>query len=268
MSISSDMDRITTQKFITWFVGLTLLLSACLPLPTTPISIPTPSVTPSPDATATPTIVWFPPTPTHTPFPTSTPLPPTPDQRPGLGEVVVKDDFSSVGAWSLSVTANGSVALSKNKLTIAINGPKIYLFSVRSQPVLGNFYAEITASPSLCRNTDEFGLLLRVASTQDYYRFSVACNGQTRLDRIYHGQASSPQPWMVGAGIQIGSPSTSKLAVWAVGNEMRFFINDIYQFTVRDPLLTSGTLGVFARSAGETALTVNFSNLVVRNVKN
>jgi hypothetical protein len=168
----------------------------------------------------------------------------------------------------LSTTTNGSAALSKNKLTIAIAAPKAYVSSVREQPVLGNFYAEITASPNLCRGADEYGLLLRVASSQDYYRFSIACNGQTRLDRIYHGQASSPQPWMLGTRVPVGSPSTSRLAVWAVGNEMRFFINEEYQFTVNDPLLTSGSLGVFARSAGDTALTVNFSNLVVRNVKN
>ena len=47
---------------------------------------------------------------------------------------------------------------------------------------------------------------------------------------------------------------------------MRFFINDEYQFSVRDPLLASGRLGVFARSAGDTAVTVNFSNLVVREI--
>jgi hypothetical protein len=211
--------------------------------------------------------VWFPATPTHTPFPTSTPLLPTPEQRPGLGEVIFQDDFSSALDWMLSETAKGSVALSKNKLTIAIAAPKTYLSSVRNQPAFSNFYAEITASPNLCRGADEYGLLIRVASAQDYYRFSVSCDGQTRLDRVYRGQASSPQPWILGVRIPVGSPSTSRLAVWAVGNEMRFFINDEYQFTVRDPLLTSGTLGVFARSVGESAVTVNFSDFVVREIQ-
>jgi hypothetical protein len=158
------------------------------------------------------------------------------------------------------------VALGNNKLAIAIAEPKTYLSSVRSQPVVSNFYVEITASPNLCRGLDEYGLLIRVTSEQDYYRFSVSCDGQTRLDRVYYGQVSSPQPWMVGARIPIGSPSTSRLAVWAVDNEMRFFINGEYQFTVRDPLITSGTIGIFARSAGNTAVTVNFSDLVVREI--
>jgi hypothetical protein len=48
---------------------------------------------------------------------------------------------------------------------------------------------------------------------------------------------------------------------------MRFFINDQYQFTVNDPLLPSGNIGVFARSIGETAVTVNFSDLIVRQIE-
>jgi hypothetical protein len=251
-----------------WIAGIALLLSSCLPMTATPTLPPTATLAPSPTTMPSATIVWFPPTPTHTPFPTPTPLPATPDQHPGLGGVIFQDDFKSAGDWALSNSAYGSVALSKNKLTIAITVPKSYLSSVRSQPVFGNFYAEITASPNLCRGADEYGLLVRVTSAQDYYRFSVACNGQTRLDRIFHGQASSPQPWIMGSRVPVGSPSTSRLAVWALGDEMRFFINDEYQFTVHDPLLTSGALGVFARSAGDSAETVNFSDLVVRNVQN
>jgi hypothetical protein len=44
---------------------------------------------------------------------------------------------------------------------------------------------------------------------------------------------------------------------------MRFFVNDEYQFTVRDPLLFNGGFGVFARSASDMAVTVNFSALNV-----
>jgi len=260
------MYRITTKLLLGWILAFALLLASCTPIPSSPSPSPVATLSPSPAASLTPTVVWFPPTPTRTPFPSSTPLPPTPEQRPGLGEILFEDDFGVAGGWALSVTAKGSVALGKNKLTIAIATPKSYLASIRSQPVFADFYAEITASPNLCRGADEYGLLIRVASEQDYYRFSVSCDGQTRLDRVYHGTASSPQPWMLGSRIPIGSPSTSRLAVWAVANEMRFFINDEYQFTVRDPLLISGSFGVFARSTGDTAVTVNFSDLVVREI--
>jgi hypothetical protein len=56
------------------------------------------------------------------------------------------------------------------------------------------------------------------------------------------------------------------LGISAVGDEMRFFVNGQYQFTIRDPLLVSGGVGVFARSTNNQAVTVNFSDLVVYDV--
>jgi hypothetical protein len=45
---------------------------------------------------------------------------------------------------------------------------------------------------------------------------------------------------------------------------MLFYANDQYLFTASDPSLQSGSLGVFAHSAGENDLTVSFSDLQVR----
>ena len=57
-----------------------------------------------------------------------------------------------------------------------------------------------------------------------------------------------------------------RLGVWAYGRELRFFVNDVYQFSVSDPAFPRGLIGLYAHSAGSTALTVNFSNLVVREI--
>jgi len=254
-------------------VGLLLFgglsLPACLPVLVSlePTATPSPSQTPTLVPTQTPTIVWFPPTSTFTPFPTPV-ISPTAEMRPGIGEVVLTDDFADADEWELKSSEEGSVALSKNELTIAISQSRAYFFSLRQTPILGSFYAEITASPSLCRGLDEYGLLLRAAGDSDYYRFSLSCDGQVRLDRVVNGQASSPQPWVLSGAVPPGAPSVSRLAVWAVGSEMRFFVNDQYQFSVRDPVLTSGLLGIFARSAGDNAVTINFSDLVIREINN
>lgn len=183
-----------------------------------------------------------------------------------LGEVVLDENFSSGEAWSLGKTGVGSAAIGVNELTLVVSEPDAYVYSVRESPELSNFYAEITASPMLCREMDEYGLLLRFSSPADFYRFSLSCDGQVRLDRVVGGAASSPQPWTFSGSVPPGAPSQSRLAVWAVGEEMRFFINDEFQFTVSDPMLPSGKLGMFARSAGEKAVTVNFSDLLVHRV--
>lgn len=249
-----------------WRVALTFagvwMLSACAAATTlAPTLTPTPLL---PTDTPTATIIWFPATATFTPYPTVT-VQPTPDQRPGIGALTFSDDFSDPAAWTQSRTAEGSVAVANHELTIAIaeKHERAYLSSMRTQPVFANFYLELTASPMLCRDKDEYGLLLRVSGEADYYRLSLSCDGNIRLDRVVSGQASSPQPWVLSGSVPPGAPSMVRLGVWAYGEEMRFFVNDEYQFTVRDPLLLSGGVGVFARSAGDMAVTINFSNLEV-----
>jgi len=238
-----------------------LLLAAC---GITPAPVPTPTPTPlPPSATPTPTIVWFPPTATPTPFPTLETATPTPDLRTGIGALILEDDFSDESFWALGFNGLGSVALGKNTLSLATEGGKVYLSSMRNQPVLSDFYLEVTASVSLCSERDEYGLLLRISPSGDLYRFSLACDGYVRMDRIYQGTASSPVAWTPSGAVLPGAPSTARLAVWAVGEEMHFYINDIYQFAVRDTVLFSGQIGVFARSVNDEPLTVNFSDLVV-----
>jgi hypothetical protein len=222
-------------------------------------------VTLAPTETLTPTVVWFPPTPTKTPVLKVEPTA-TLEMRPGVGEIIFEDDFGAPGAWLLGENTKGTVAMGINELTIAIVQPKAYIFSTRTEPTFGDFYAEITASPNLCAGIDEYGLLFRVRSSGDFYRYSLSCDGQVRLDRVVGGTAGSPQPWLASASVPRGAPSTSRLGVWAVGRELRFFINDEFQFQVSDSYHGSGLLGVFARSAGENAVTISFSDLKVYQI--
>ena len=237
-------------------------LVACLPL-ATPLP-PLPTETTAPTETPTPTIIWFPPTPTYT----SLPIPnlivtPTVDLQPEYGALIFSDDFSDPTQWTLGSFQAGKAAMAMNELTLAVNQPQGYLYSLRQNTQLGDFYLEITASPSICRDEDQYGLLLRFASELNYYRFALTCDGRTRLDRIYQGNASSPQTPIYSGSVPPGAPSTSRLAVQAVGKQMHFFINGEYQFTVRDATLPKGTIAVFARAAGPDVMTVNFSDLDV-----
>lgn len=246
-------------KFTTLLVvALVLVTAACLPAPPTPISTqtPTPSLTPSPSP------VWFPPTSTPTVVPTTEPTL-TPDLRPNRGEELLRDDFSSGEDWSLTSSNTASVAIANNHITLALNQSKSFLLTTRQQPVLGDFYAEISASPNLCSGADEYGLLVRVSPGLEYFRFSLSCDGRARADRVYRGTVASIVPWTLNGAIPASAPSSSRLAVWAKGEELRFFINDLYLFSVRDTTFYTGTIGLFVRTAGETAVSVNFADLIV-----
>ncbi len=216
----------------------------------------------SPPPTAT--IIWFP--------PSSTPLPhvlptkqPAPEEKPGLGSTLLTDDFASAADWNTAASDEATVDVSNNQLTIAVQ-PGIYGFSMRQNMNFNNFYAEITAQPSLCRAGDEYGLLFRAPNNVAYYRYALSCNGTAHVDRMSVRTPHLLQPPAPSGDAPPGAPGEVRLGVWADGPEYHFFLNDHYQFSVIDKNYLAGAIGVFAASTGATPVTVSFSDLVVYEV--
>ncbi|HNO93240.1 MAG TPA: hypothetical protein PKJ84_03665, partial [Anaerolineales bacterium] len=114
--------------------------------------------TPSP-ATETPaptsTIVWFPPSATPTLQFLSTKAP-TPEMRPGLSNELLRDDFSSPFDWDVVTSNDASAVMQDNRLTLAVQS-QVYMTSLRHDTLLTDYYAEITAQPSLCKGEDSYG---------------------------------------------------------------------------------------------------------------
>ena len=229
---------------------------ACLPLNSTPPT-ETPVATDTPIPTST--IVWFPPsaTPTLLAFPTYTA---TPEMSPGIGAEALSDDFSDDAVWDTAASNQASAAISKNRLTLVVQ-PGYYLASMRHELIVTDFYAEVTARPSLCRGEDNYGLVVRGIGSS-FYRFVIACNGQVRAERISGGtRLAIHEP--VPSGDAPPAPGEVRIAVWAVEDDLRLFLNGRYQFSVTDGKFPSGGLGVFVRSAGDTPTTVTFTDLKV-----
>ncbi|MGA2502714.1 MAG: hypothetical protein ABSG01_01335 [Anaerolineales bacterium] len=249
--------------FFSWGVLTLFFLAACSGL----AAAPTQTATPVQDTqTPTATIVWFPPTDTPTFFPTQVLLS-TPDQKPGLGDLLFTDSFDQPSLWSTSAGASASATVTRNQLLLSISGQgPLTIISLRSQPALLDFYAEATVSLSLCEGKDLFGMLFRAAPGDNYYRFAVSCEGQTRLERMVSDSLLPLNTWLSSGDAPIAAPAEVKLGVWVAGSEMRFFLNDHLQFTFRDPSLHSGTLGFFVYVNGAAPITASFTDLSVYSV--
>lgn len=227
----------------------------------------TPLISPTslPGATLTPTIDWFPATPTATMRPTEIILP-TATPALALGAELLRDNFSSDGQWATFRTAAGSASYGKERFTLAVSAKEGYLVSLRDAPELNDFYLEITASPSLCRGTDSYGLFFRSGGEGYGYRWVITCDGRTRLERVRDFHASLVEDWVGSPFILPGSPVTLRLGAWMSGAEMRFYVEGVEVFRTREPLYASGLIGLFARASGNTSVTVSFSDLVVYGI--
>jgi hypothetical protein len=234
-------------------------VAACLP---TNLTVPTETALPTETATPTETIVWFPPSATATQLavPTYTG---TPDMSPGIGKILLEDHFSNKSVWDTAASEHGSASIERNRLTLAAQ-PGYYLASMRRELPLTDFYAEITARPSLCRGEDTYGLVVRGVGSS-FYRFVLSCNRHVHAERISGGtRLGIYEP--VPSGDAPAAPGEVRMGIWAVGPEMRLFLNGRFQFSVSDPSFPGGALGVFVRSAGETPATVSFFDLAVYEV--
>jgi hypothetical protein len=244
-----------------------LALTACLPAGVDQL---TPELPPVSSSSAVPsaTIVWFPPTSTWTPFPTSQ-ASPTLEGLPGLGAQTFSDDFSDPEAWPGAKTESdggNNAIINRNRLTLAVNAPPVYLFSLNNALQLTNFYAEVDVSVNRCAGNDAYGMLFRAAGNIDSYRYALACNGQVRVERLQANKVNILQDWLPSGDVPPGAPGQVKLGVWVTGVEMRFFLNGHYQFTTIDPVFHNGTLGLFVDAVSSGGMNISFSNLVVRDV--
>jgi len=245
-----------------WISIPSILLSACISL-TTPELAATMTYTPAPSPTVT--VEWFPPSPTPEQLPTLA-VTPTQELTSEIGEIIFQTELLSSEGWTIPQTERGQISINNGEISIVINEPKSILVGTLERPDLHDFYAEITVNPVLCAGEDEYGFLFRVIGRDQYYRFSLSCDGEVRIDKVVEGGNSVLYPWTRSGAVPVGAPSISKLEVFAIQDEIRIFINGEPQVVIQDEELRVGSFGVFARSAGEGAVTVSFSDLIVREV--
>ncbi len=238
-----------------------LLMSSCaaidsfFPTPTPII----PTETPRPTATT----VWFPPSVTPSPQFLS-PRAPTPEMRPNVGGTILSDDFSRASLWDIAASDEASASINQSRLNLAAQSG-IYMRSLRHETILNDYYAEITAAPSLCRDNDSYGILIR-ANAVAYYRFGLSCNRMVSAERLSGNSREVLQKPMISGDVPPGAGEV-RIGIWAVGADMRLFLNGRYQFSISNANYLTGTIGVFINSAGDTPVIVSFSDLSVREIR-
>jgi len=183
---------------------------------------------------------------------------------PGIGSTIFSDDFSNDIYWDIASSDQGSAGIGRNLLAISAQ-PEVYMASFRRDIILGDFYEEVTAHPSLCSGEDTYGIIIR-AQGNSFYRFGLSCNSMIQAERIKSNVRLVLQQPVLSGDAPRGAPGEVRIGIWAVGGEMRLFLNGRFQFSVKDVAFPSGAIGLFARGAGDAPVSVTFSDLIVYDV--
>jgi hypothetical protein len=187
--------------------------------------------------------------------------------RPGVGSLLVDNLLSGESQWQTGRFSAGNITLVNDTITLAIQQPKTSLLSLEMKNTLRDFYLETKINIGLCKSNDVYGLVVRAISEYNYYRFLVDCQGYARAERVRDGATTLMQDWMP-TGLPPGAPLDVSLGIWVSGSEMRLFANNAYIFSVKDPVFTDGTVGIFARADGDSPVTVSFSEMTISSVEN
>jgi len=253
---------------------LEFLLTACTV--STPQAAPSLTVVPS-MTPARPTPLPILPTrnPTITPRPTGTPKPPTlspdvtrnpsatPDPLQNAGEVLFAEDFEAETGWGLGADEAGLVGLVGGKLAFTIIQPGLSRLSLWSGPVVKDASYQVTALPIFCASQDEYALLFNVQDSNNYHRFSLTCDGLTQVARVQNGATRPLKDFARAGSVITGAPAENRMGVWSSGGMLRFFVNDVYLYSVRDSTFIGGIGGLYARARGSASMSVGFDDLTV-----
>ncbi len=216
---------------------------------------------------------------TRTPIPTPTPPPPTlppqttrdpsatPNPLQGAGEVLFSDTFDSNTGWGVGSDEASVIGFSAGRLTFTLNKPGLFRLSLWGGPVVQGGLYQVTAETSLCAGRDEYALLFNVQDLNNYYRFSLSCDGLTQAARVRDGNAIPLKDWSPSGSVIRGAPAENTLEVWAAGGTLRFFVNGVYLYTVSDATFPGGVVGLMVRSGvASQSVSVSFDDLTVRAV--
>jgi hypothetical protein len=239
------------------FLILSPFLTQCssMEAPPPPSPVP-PSITPSPTISF-PTLI---PTATITPEPSPTP---TPDIIAGLAGLLLQDKFDQDRGWESPQVDYGGSGIVDGRFSLAVRQPSTFLIAIEPNLLVGDFLFEVSVRSDLCTLDDEYGILFRVNPDSEHYRFTLTCDGEARVSRTFGGSEAALIPKTRTNAVFDGLLVENRLGVLAVGEDLRFFINGIEVFSVRDTTSSVGKLGFIVRSRRGGQTTASFDDLAV-----
>jgi hypothetical protein len=240
----------------------TVILTACRGITSGPIESPIP-----PTSTLTPTATFVFPTIQPTETATSAPLPSaTPDLLAELGSPLFIDPFSEDLGWPLIENNSGATSRLDGQLLISLREPQRSQLVISPAPAAGNYYLETKLRAQLCNSGDEFGLVFRVNSFDEHYRFLISCNGEVRMSRVLSSGSISLIPAVTSEALVPGPLIENTLGVLANGDFFRFWVNGVEVFSVKDTALESGSVGLIVKTGSAGQLTVSSDDFFLREI--
>jgi hypothetical protein len=183
-------------------------------------------------------------------------------------DVLVADSFvaGQTGDWFLETDEFGSTTIADESLVIDIHEPDTIQFSTLRQERFEDFILEVDARQLAGSPENSLGVLFRMVSPEEFYRFEITSEGRYMIERR---QASGEwtrflSDWTPSEIINRELEGTNHIMVVANGSQMAFYVNGELLEELEDSAYPAGSIALDAGTFGEGRTTVAFDNLVIQ----
>jgi hypothetical protein len=187
---------------------------------------------------------------------------------PGQGkEVIFQEEFvqGHTANWMLEGDGSGSAVIVPEQLLIELNAPNLVQYATLAEPIFDDFILEVDARLVDGSQTSTYGVLFRMQSPQEFYRFEITGDGMYLLER--HDATGSrfqfSDDWRDHVAINQGLNAVNILKVVADGPNIAVYVNDTLLEEVADEGYTEGNIALDAGTFDGAGSQVSFDNLFV-----
>lgn len=185
----------------------------------------------------------------------------------GSENALVKEEFvlGRTGTWLLESDELGSAKIIPEQLIIEINAPESVQFATLREPAFDDFVLEVDGHLVRGAPSSSYGVLFRMVSPQEFYRFEIAADGMYILERHdpVGGWVRLMDDWRDTVAINQGLDAVNRLKIEAQGPNIAIFANDNLLERVQDSTYAYGNIALDAGTFGSPNATVSFDNLIV-----
>lgn len=186
---------------------------------------------------------------------------------PGKSKTLFHEEFVQgfAGDWMLENDELGSTIIVPEQLLINLNSPNLIQYAALAEPTFSDFALEVEAQLVSGSLASTYGVLFRMQSPEEFYRFAITGDGMYLLERRDPDGAwfRFTDGWHDTAAINQGLGSPNILKVVADGSKIAIYVNDTLLEEVTDDSYSAGNIALDAGTFDGAGTQVSFDNLFV-----
>ena len=172
------------------------------------------------------------------------------------------EDFASPGGWQAESDATAQVAVENGVLRVHVIVPNQLAWAAAGKD-FGDFRLSVEATQVAGPDDNEYGVLVRMQDSSNFYRFSISGDGYFLVSKFVDGQqVLLGKDWTPSEAIHRGQ-ATNVLEVVCQGDRLTFVVNGQPLAQVEDGEFSHGDVALYAGAFYEGGVEVHFDNLRV-----